>query len=196
MDVVLGIILTLAVVGIFGAAYARDRSRRLKLILVGQLNTLSESCRASSQSLLTGTRDLILRLRLAKFGSLSALDEALSKVGYLDAKLIEQLIGLSLQVRDNDLELDRAIELTAAGQVDIDLEGIALRIGKVSKPSAHLAQKLRARKLPLWWPIGGSLTNTRSTTKRRKRSAETSTDATNADSAPHQEIEDPTLLRK
>ena len=159
MQVILGIfvgsILSLMSAAVIGLAHLRDQSRRLKIILVGQLNNLSGHCDSSVRSLNTGKRELILRLRMAKYGQIASLDEALSKVGHLNATTIEELIGMSLRVRNNDLELDRAIELVAAGEEKVDLSGIVSRLARSSSLSADMADKLDKTRLPLLWPLGG-----------------------------------------
>jgi hypothetical protein len=162
-----GSFLSLLTAALIGLSRLRDQSKRLKIILIGQLNNLSSHCTASVRSLQTGKRELVLRLRLAKYGPIASLNEALTKVGHLDEKIIEELIGLSLRVRNNDLELDRALELAVTDHANIDLSGIIERIGNVADRSLILAQKLKAKRLPLFWPLDNRQTSNRPPRKLR-----------------------------
>ena len=148
---VLGSILSLVTAALIGIAHLRDQSRRLKIVLTGELKNLSRHCRASASGLQKGQRELILRIRMAKYGPILSLDEAMTKVGHLDDRIIERLIALSLRVRNNDIELDRAVELVSAGDENVDLRGLASRLSKVSKLSGVLARELEEIKIPLLW---------------------------------------------
>jgi hypothetical protein len=153
LGALLGTVLSLVTAALIGLAHIRDQSKRLKIILVGQLKNLSGHCTASVKSLQSGKRELVLRLRLAKYGPIASLNEVLTKVGHLDEPLIAELLSVSLRVRNNDLELDRALELLVADHTNIDLSGIIDRISRLADRSEALAEELKARPLPLVWPL-------------------------------------------
>jgi len=153
LGLISGSILSLLTTAIIGVAHLREQSRRLQVILLGQLNNLEGHCLASARSLREGNRELIVRLRLSKYGEISSLNEAMTKVGFLDEKIIEKLIGLSLKIRNNDIEIERALERIAEKDNTVDLEAIAGRVARAGKHSAELAAALRSIELPFWWPL-------------------------------------------
>lgn len=88
--------------------------------------------------------ELVLRLKLAHYGDVFALEE-LSRYGFLDAADLRLLLQLSLRIRNSDTTLDHLIKSAKAGK-QVDHQKICERADLVVATANHLMKILVSKR--------------------------------------------------
>lgn len=122
---------------------AQGEQKRLSSALFGELLSLERHDKLSAEELpdIASSAADLPRLQMALYGSLAFFKENVGRLGFLKDAHIKSLLQLSIQVRNDDINLNWAIDEVNATR-PVDLQRIRARLRDTSNQAAELLKAI------------------------------------------------------